>query len=411
MADTTSTTRGSGSPPTSTQPARVSGGETELPAASTVGQSETTSQAPTERVVDEVGVSANIDERAVMRRVAGLVGADVPPLPRITYRPGNTSFVTIPHDPNFDVLDGLFSFRQPPIRNASALGTFRYDCRIRITVHNATVREVETVLAHELYHHLQVSRCGSPSPVRRETVDGRLANVAVIEGVPTYLMNVYHSRYVAPDGHTWFEQRVRDGATWQDDLSAFSPAGLLGSGLYVAGTHHVTARIDEPANVDRIRAAPPVTTEQLLHAETNATEPPLLLRSTVERGAGPWRSTDAYRFGELGVIAVLRQALTWENATMAAGWGRDRLLHFQTAPAEQEAGVWLVRMDDPTNASELGWAFRRYAARRGDDLEGGIRVDRVAPQTVAVVVGPPAFATGVSVHDTNASVTVTAPDG
>lgn len=352
-----------------------------------------------------------VNETLVQTRVEGLTGVEILNDPEVTYHPASEFPAAVYELPDeVQPVATVFALEpaSPPENRTGVAGTVLIGGNVKLYAHeNATSAETEVTLAHELYHVIQMyyERVPTLRSGQNTTFDRQITSQAIIEGAATYVMDRYHHRYVSSGPSPLAEQLQRVRTMEHTAMYLlYSP--------YSYGGRYVAARVDSARQVDRVYDEPPVTTEQLLHNETNATEPPRRLSTHVQPATGStnWRETRVDTYGELLLRGLLQSELDYDRATEAAtGWSTDRLHTFESTESNSTAIVWTVRMDDAANATDLEAALESYATRRGSQMSGTVSVDRVAPETVAVVAGPSGFVESSSLEGTNATVDLQVP--
>jgi hypothetical protein len=120
--------------------------------------------------------------------------------------------------------------------------------------------------------------------------------------------------------------------------------------------------------IDHAYAAPPESTEQVLHPERSARElrPDHLRLPAPEAALGPGFEL-AYEdtLGELELSVYFGQGSPVVDARRAAaGWGGDRLYLYSSANAEAVA-LWLTSWDSERDAEEAEQAAQRVRAKAG----------------------------------------------
>lgn len=262
---------------------------------------------------------------------------------------------------------------------------------------------VEATLAHEYVHVVQVETNFSLTDdelteLQASVSPGMFANIR--EGAAEYVADVYAERYL--EGVDLQAERRAAYEQAQPNAWKLSRAG------YYFGYCHVAARVESPRQLPAVYEAPPETEEQLIHGLSPNEEPPVDLSVQAEEGWQP-RGT----VGELHLRVALTEHLTASRAAdAAAGWGNDTLLR------RSDDYVWVVRMDDAANASELEAALGSHVdgLRAATDpidrsTDVAYRVVRVDEETVALVVGDSAFVEAVRISADEGAVNISsAPD-
>jgi hypothetical protein len=260
--------------------------------------------------------------------------------------------------------------------------------------------DIEATLAHEYVHVVQVETEFSLTDEEltelqeNERVSpGMFSNIR--EGAAEYVADVYAERYL--EG---VDLRAERRAAYKQ---ARPNAWKLSRAGYYYGYCHVAARVESPRELPAVYKAPPETEEQLIHGLSPDEEPPVPLSV---QAAGEWQARGTV--GELHLQVALTEHLTESRAVEAAtGWGNDTLV------SRGDDYVWVVRMDDATNASELETALERHvdglrAATDPIDRPADVayRVARVDDETLALVVGEPTVVGTVRLSAEDGSVNV-----
>jgi hypothetical protein len=261
---------------------------------------------------------------------------------------------------------------------------------------------VEATLAHEYVHVVQVE---TDFGLTEAELDELQASVSpglfadVREGAAEYAADVYAERYL--DGVDLLAERRAAYERARPNAWKLSRAG------YYYGYCYVAARVDSPRQLPTVYKTAPETQEQLIHGLGPDEEPPVPL--SVRTGAG-WQRQGT--FGELHLQVALTEHLAQSRAVeAAAGWGNDTVLN------RGDDYVWVVRMDDAANASDLETALGSHvdgleAATDPIDRPADVayRVVRVDEETLALAVGDPAFVETVRISTDDGSVNVSAED-
>jgi len=275
------------------------------------------------------------------------------------------------------------------IAQASAGGS-----RVSIATEGLTDAEIELVLAHEFVHVLQANndlRIRSDRRVREAFTVRR----ALTEGGAVYVANEYAKQYDL----TW-----GSGDRPLDLRRCFyeqSPDGLRTlAGVYYFGGAYFDATLDDPRSLATVYEDPPETTEELLHARAAGTDPSVPL--SVDATTDDWQVEFRGAYGELHTRNALATELDASRAAAGAdGWGNDTVVGFSR---EDRTGfVWVHAWDDADEAAEFADAAEAYATAS----DGDVRVRRVDARTTALVLGDESFVAGVTVEESNDTVTVT----
>lgn len=128
--------------------------------------------------------------------------------------------------------------------------------------------------------------------------------------------------------------------------------------------------------VDELFRRPPVSSEQILHAEkylSNETPREVVLNEEVF-GEHGWRAVASTPLGEIGARGLLMARVGEQEAVRAAaGWGGDRAFLFErTGGGGTPLFIWKTVWDRPLDAEEF---FRAYASQK---LERGADAAQVS---------------------------------
>ncbi|GMR10078.1 MAG: hypothetical protein BMS9Abin28_0899 [Anaerolineae bacterium] len=124
------------------------------------------------------------------------------------------------------------------------------------------------------------------------------------------------------------------------------------------------------AAVDALYAAPPVSTEQILHPGRypNDMPVPLTVPEVLDSFGSGWREMDRDVLGEWFTFLTLRERLPEEQAQVAAeGWGGDYYIAFHNDFKGQGVLVVATAWDTVRDAHEFYGAFRDYGDSRFGD--------------------------------------------
>jgi hypothetical protein len=261
---------------------------------------------------------------------------------------------------------------------------------------------VEATLAHEYVHVVQVETNFSLNDdelaeLQASVSPGMFADVR--EGAAEYVADVYAERYL--DEVNLLAERRSAYEQARPNAWKLSRAG------YYYGYCHVAARVDSPRQLPAVYESSPETEEQLIHGLSPDEEPPDPL--SVRTGQN-WKPRGT--FGELHLQVALSEYLAESHAVEAAtGWGNDTLV------SRGDDYVWVVRMDDAANTSELEAALDSHVdeLRATTDpidrpADAAYRVVRVDEETLALAVGDPGFVETVRIPADDGSVTVSTDD-
>lgn len=252
---------------------------------------------------------------------------------------------------------------------------------------------LEYTLAHEYTHVVQHETGVYEDLLRgRFSTDAMAVRTAVLEGAAVYAADTYWRRYIRRNGRPTDDVRQAyrrsTGVTWYEVAK------------YRFGYRYVEARTDSPVGLPSVYAAPPRTTEAVIHTLPADTEAPVELSVNVSGESRDWFLLPSRtRMGELFVRAVLRTELSETAAAGGAdGWGNDVRLAFSGENTTRRGYVWVLRWDDRKNATAFGEAFGTYLdgrARRDGDLwrngSTAYRLERIDRRTHAVFVGGTGF--------------------
>lgn len=280
-----------------------------------------------------------------------------------------------------------------PVAAATTVGD-----EVRVDPGNLSAETLEVVLAHEFVHTLQAQVDGIESPRRALSRENGLA---LVEGSAVYVADVYAQRYDA----SWAGDAPLDFRECFYRRSENAVRRLAGQ--YYYGGRYFEDRVDSPAALSEVFTAPPRTTEQLVHGETPASEPPVPLSVTTpgwERGDGYQRTG-----GELLVRAWLSTALDQSRVDAAAtGWGNDRLL--VSVAADRRSGVaWVLRWDTGDDADQFAAAVADLEPVLESRDATDVRSVRVSSETVVVFVGPGPWVADATATGSDGNVTVSVP--
>jgi hypothetical protein len=349
---------------------------------------------------DESDALLGVNATRVFERVERLTDEDGPDPRLVADRAAELDATDASFDPLFAAFaDG----NRTRVRRVAAHAS---GDRVRLVVTDAaTPADVEGALAHEHAHVLQPDGLADRLDARlgeyADTTDGTLAAYGVVEGAATYVESRYVERHLSgvepPDARflgAWAEWPAANRLLW---------------GPYVFGARYVAERVPSPARLSIVYRDPPRTTEQLLHGLEPGAEPRRSLSVTADAADSPWSAGKRDAKGELYLRVVLGTGLPPERAAAAAaGWGADRTLSVHAS--DRSGHAWVVRFDDAANATEFADAVPGVLADARRSNDAAYRAVRVTPETVAILVGDPAFVAGSEVAGGNGSVTVTPPD-
>jgi len=227
----------------------------------------------------------------------------------------------------------------------------------------------EMTFAHEFTHAMQDQHYHLLSfDERARTLDEQLANTALIEGDATLSMSFYAIRNLSQRD---VDEMIYRAAQWKQDQLTDIPAPITQMTLfpYQAGLRFVQALYQAANNwslVDAAFAIPPLSTEQIMHAEKYLTEPdvplPIALPALDDTMGGNWNEIDRGVLGEFLIGLHLSQGVDPASAARAAaGWGGDSYVLLTDG-----AGSWLLAMrsawDTLIDAEEFFTAYTQKLA-------------------------------------------------
>jgi len=271
-----------------------------------------------------------------------------------------------------------------------------------------TARGAESTLAHEIVHVVQRQQRWVPawngttlgaywrSDGREVDHVGRV----LTEGTAQYVGYVYAATHLRGEP---VDQQL---SVLETQYERQSGATQLAWAPYYYGLAYVHDRIENTTGIGAVFKRSPLTTEQVLHDETPATEPraPLSVDVTAPtvRRRGPQ--------GELFARVALDQKLPTRTAERAAaGWGNDTLLSVGTG--NTSGHMWVTRWDTPADAAAFADGVETFSALRIDSPTV-YDVRRPARKTVVVTLGAGALVERTTIRASGPAVDVTvAPNG
>jgi len=354
------------------------------------------------------GGTLPVNATLIFQRIADLLGVDVE-APTVRIEPGGASRDGSSGSP----LDRDLTFERrlgiaPPENGTgpppTGLGGGAMDDEVRLVFYDTTPDAVdrerlELVVAHEFVHVIQFQRGED-----RKLAAARGTRTAMLEGGAVFVTDRYARQYdlTYPGGTLPIER-------WVHRYPRLPPWDRVLGAQYHFGAQYLDRRIDEASALWAVYDDPPGTMERVIHGDDAG--PPRSL--SVDGEAPEWTVTREGTQGEHVIRAILRGAMEREAAAAAAtGWGSDELLEFEPkGGSEDDVGhAWVLRWDDAGDAEEFEAASRQLVAARAGEVDASFAVIRVAPETVVLLVGPPAFVERAAVSGTNGRVTV-AVDG
>ena len=252
----------------------------------------------------------------------------------------------------------------------------------------------EMVLAHELTHALQDQHFSLGEKMRPSTEGDRdLAFRAVIEGDATlsgfaYLFGGADRKAVAQ-----VNQAVQGSLREARSTLSGMPEAIVEEMLfqYHGGVALVSGVLQErgwPA-VNRFYAAPPLSTEQVLHPEKyfGVADPPtrVELKNLPQLFQPNWKEIENDVLGELMVEVLFKQFFPENEAKVVAyGWDGDRFIAFSRG--EEIAFVWATVWDSEQDAEEFFRGYQRILAKKypGAQSAGANYLERRGQRVVVV---------------------------
>lgn len=272
---------------------------------------------------------------------------------------------------------------------------------------------VRTILVHEYVHYLQVQRGDLGrlrSAVDTRSTDGAFVYRAVVEGIAVTVTDAYVREYL-PEA----EPNAALYETLDEVLVRGTPA-WYGNARYRFGARYVDGRVADASAALEVVAAPPRTSEQVLHGHAPGAEPPLNVSVSVV-GDTPWGVVGRDRMGEAFLLTALGDLPAERAREAAAGWGTDELLILRRSGTENASYALVTRWDTAADAREFAAAYRDALAERGRQTDAGWRVDgrtsavrQTNETTVTVLVGPASFVADTSVAVEAGGVAVSPPE-
>jgi hypothetical protein len=219
----------------------------------------------------------------------------------------------------------------------------------------------ETVLAHELTHALEDQRFGLLDEADRLNADSdrSLAQLALVEGSATTVMQQYMARYFSAEEA--LAGTLASAFADTGDMPPFLEAQTVFP--YLDGMRFVQSLRDRAGGswslVDTAeRFRPPASTEQVMHPdryiEVDAPKP---VRLRVRLGDG-WTRAAAGTWGELQTRELLAAAGGGGESEAAAGWGGDRWELWQSPAGKALVMRW--RWDTPRDEREFADHLRAW---------------------------------------------------
>lgn len=182
----------------------------------------------------------------------------------------------------------------------------------------------QVTAAHEIDHALQDGAYDLTAlrEVGEEEADRSLAVLALIEGDATLVQEQWSERFQTPEERE--AAAAEAGARSYDAYLAAPPYLQAALGFpYVAGTRFVRGLYDAGGweAVDAAFAAPPTTSEQVIHPEKYAAKEPAATAALAGSPGAGWAEGSTYQFGEFDVQQLMAVLGTERAQQIAAGWG------------------------------------------------------------------------------------------
>lgn len=223
----------------------------------------------------------------------------------------------------------------------------------------------EMTAAHEFVHALQDQAVGLDAALEGMNSDATLAYRALVEGDATLAMLLFASEEMAV-----FDIFAALGEVSGLDMDALDAVPAFISTAYsfpyVEGGEFVGALYDQGGwdAVAEAYAAPPASTEQVLHPERYRAGEGYTEVELAEFGDG-WQEVDRDLFGELGLRLLLAE---WAGPALAAaaaeGWDGDQYVLLQEGDGGPYALVLRTLWDDEDEAQEFFALFRAAMRQR-----------------------------------------------
>jgi len=228
----------------------------------------------------------------------------------------------------------------------------------------------QTVIAHEYVHALQDQHFDLAALTDDASDDDRrLAFRALLEGDATLSTVLYANEYVPAID---LLSLVESAGGIESEAMDSSPMVIQETLLfpYDAGLGFVKALYDRDGweSVNAAYAAPPQSTEQILHPERYWDEDapkPVTLGNLADDLGGTWKELDSDVMGELGLRLTLATHVGPVAAAQASeGWGGDRYTLLQTG--EEHVLILKTLWDDEDEAVEFFKLYRTTMAHQKD---------------------------------------------
>lgn len=331
-----------------------------------------------------------LDRPAMLQRIRRQVQEDLPP--DVLKHQGITMRTMGFIPPEYDYVAGSYRLIEGQIA-----GFYMPSDGMMYLAEDLGDEESDETLAHELVHALQDQHFGLGPLIKYVPGDGdRITAIhALVEGDATSAMldiSVGSAFAVSESALA----RLLSMSTAMSETGVDTPRMIRESLTlpYSDGFRFVQAlrrRGDFPA-VDAAYAAPPQTTEQLMHLEKYlAKEPGLSV--VVPVGEQGYRAVFDDVMGEQGMKLALEE---WAHRDIAkeaaAGWGGDRMALYEKqneTGAVSYAVVWHIRMDSDEDAAELDGVLKKKMPKGCiERAKVGPMAYRTSGREAVVVAGP-----------------------
>ena len=235
-----------------------------------------------------------------------------------------------------------------------------------------TTPYVRSVLVHELVHALQDQHFNLHRPeLDNRDDEASQAFSTVVEGDAVRIQEQYRRSLSRSERREAEQEEAAQGGSIGDEIPDVLLA-LIGF-PYQVGPAFVRSVMQEggQARLDSTFAAPPLTSEHVLHPETFLRGQQIV---TVADPPADGPVIDRGVIGELGIILVLLDGAPQGIAARAGqGWGGDRYVAWDQG--ERTCVRAVFAMDSPRDAGELESALRDFADEHdGVTVSGGDRI-------------------------------------
>jgi len=283
--------------------------------------------------------------------------------------------------PDFDLLGLLVD-----LYSTQAIGLYDEEQNILYVITEAAGQFdllTRATFAHEYVHGLQDQQFGLDDFVDEDRFndDEVMARLSLVEGDASLAMMQYLFAHLSEMTDQDLEAlQAAGGEASQEVLNAAPPIireTFLFPYIYGLDFAMTLQKQGWPA-VDAAYAAPPRSTEQILHPEKYliGDEPQILTLPplTETLGAG-WRLVESETLGEFQINLYLAQQVDQKTADQASqGWDGDRYALY--ARDDAEVLILATLWDSPADCQEFVAAYRQYAGGKygrpptGDDRAG-----------------------------------------